>query len=119
MIHTINNTNSANSIKELEAKQEAARKAKRNGAPNTPPKVTGATEDLSVRAWRYQGDVYLAVVNNTRKPVAGEIGLDSDFRDLAVLQGAKGCTLKGARKVVVSFSGLETSFMRLLPQKNH
>ena len=84
-----------------------------------PPKVTGATEDLSVRAWRYQGDVYLAVVNNKRKPVAGEIGLDLDFRDLAVLQGAKGCTLKGARKVAVSFSGLETSFMRLLPQKNH
>ena len=98
MIHTINNTNSANSIKELEAKREAARKAKRNGAPNTPPKVTGATEDLSVRAWRCQGDVYLAVVNNTRKPVAGEIGLDSDFRDLAVLQGGEGLYAEGRQQ---------------------
>ena len=82
-----------------------------------PPEVTGATEDLSVRAWRYQGDTYLAAVNNTRKPVIGEIGLDSDFKGLAVLQGAKGCTLKSARKVSVSLNGLETAFIRLTPQK--
>ena len=78
-----------------------------------PPKVTGATEDLSVRAWRYQGDVYLAVVNNTRKPVVGEIGLDGDFKGLTTLQGAKGCSMKGPRTVGVSLDGLAVSFLRL------
>ena len=78
-----------------------------------PPKVTGATEDLSVRAWRYQGDVYLAVVNNTRKPVVGEIGLDGDFKGLTTLQGAKGCSLKDSRTVGVSLDGLAVSFLRL------
>ena len=78
-----------------------------------PPKVTGATENLSVRAWRYQGDVYLAVVNNTRKPVIGEIGLDGDFKELITLQGAKGCYLRGSRTVGVSLDGLAVSFLRL------
>ena len=80
-----------------------------------PPKVTGATENLSVRAWRYQGDVYLAVVNNTRKPIKGEIGLDGDFRELATLQGSKGCSLKDVRTVAVSFDGLAVAFLRLAP----
>ena len=78
-----------------------------------PPKATGATEDLSVRAWRYQGDVYLAVVNNTRKPTTGEIGLDVDSKTLTVLQGAKGCTLKDARTVAVSLDGIDVAFLRL------
>ena len=78
-----------------------------------PPQVTGATEDLSVRAWRYQGAVYLAVVNNTRKPVKGEIGLDADSKGLAVLQGAAGCTLKDPRTVSVSLDGLSVAFLRL------
>ena len=77
------------------------------------PQVTGATEDLSVRAWRYQGAVYLAVVNNTRKPVKGEIGLDGDFKTLSVLQGAEGCTLKDPRTVSVSLDGLAVAFIRL------
>ena len=78
-----------------------------------PPQVTGATEDLSVRAWRYQGAAYLAVVNNTRKPVKGEIGLDGDFKALSVLQGAEGCTLKDSRAVSVSLDGLAVAFIRL------
>ena len=78
-----------------------------------PPQVTGATEDLSVRAWRYQGAVYLAVVNNTRKPVKGEIGLDVDSKGLSVLQGAEGCILKDPRKVSVSLDGLAVAFIRL------
>ena len=77
--------------------------------------MTGATEELSVRAWRYQGDVYLAVVNNTRKPVVGEIGLDGDFKELATLQGAKGCSLKNPRAVAVSFEGMDVAFLRLAP----
>ena len=77
------------------------------------PKVTGATEDLSVRAWRYQGEVYLAVVNNTRKPVTGEIGLDGDFKKLTTLQGAKGCSLKDARTVSVMLDGIEVAILRL------
>ena len=80
-----------------------------------PPKATGATEDLSVRAWRYQGDVYLAVVNNTRKPVKGVVGLDGDFMELRTLQGAKDCSLKDARTVAVSLDGLAVSFLRLEP----
>ena len=80
-----------------------------------PPKVTGATEDLSVRAWRYQGDVYLAVVNNTRKPVVGEIGLDGDFKSLSTLQGANGCTMKDPRTVAVSLDGIAVAFLRLTP----
>ena len=79
------------------------------------PKMTGATEDLSVRAWRYQGDVYLAVVNNMRKPITGEIGLDGDFRELFTLQGAKGCTLKDAHTVSVSLAGIEVAFLRMMP----
>ena len=78
-----------------------------------PPQVTGATEDLSVRAWRYQGAVYLAVVNNTRKPVKGEIGLDVDSKGLSVLQGAEGCVLKDPRTVSVSLDGLAVAFIRL------
>ena len=77
------------------------------------PQVTGATEDLSVRAWRYQGAVYLAVVNNTRKPVKGEIGLDADSKGLSVLQGAADCTLKDPRTVSVSLDGLSVAFLRL------
>ena len=75
--------------------------------------MTGATEDLSVRAWRYQGSVYLAVVNNTRKPVKGEIGLDDNFKVLSVLQGAEGCALKDPRTVSVSLDGLAVAFIRL------
>lgn len=78
-----------------------------------PPQVTGATEDLSVRAWRYQGVVYLAIVNNTRKPVKGEIGLDADFKVLSVLQGAAGCILKGPHTVSASLDGLAIAFIRL------
>ena len=80
-----------------------------------PPPVTGATEDLSVRAWRYQGDVYLAVVNNTRTPVNGEIGLNGDFGSLTVLHGSKGCSLIDARTVAVKLDGIEVSFLRLMP----
>ena len=80
-----------------------------------PPKVTGATEDLSVRAWRYQGDVYLAVVNNTRNPATGEVGLDGDFSGLATLQGAGGCSMKNAHAVSVALDGLEVAFIRITP----
>ncbi len=78
-----------------------------------PPRVTGATEELSVRAWRYQGDVYLAAVNNTRKAIVGEIGVDGDFKELATLQGAKGCSLKDSHTVAVSLDGLSVAFLRL------
>ncbi len=78
-----------------------------------PPQVTGATEDLSVRAWRYQGAVYLAVVNNTRKPIKGEIGLGADFKTLSTLQGAGSCALKGPQTVSVELNGLGMSFLRL------
>ena len=80
-----------------------------------PPQMTGATEDLSVRAWRYQGAVYLAVVNNTRKPVKGEIGLDGDSKGMSVLQGAADCTLKDPCTVSVSLDGLAVAFLRLVP----
>ena len=80
-----------------------------------PPKVVGATEELSVRAWRYQGNAYLAVVNNTRNPVKGELGLDADFGELATLQGAKDCSLKNARTVSVALDGLGVAFLRLVP----
>ena len=79
------------------------------------PKVTGATEDLSVRAWRYQGAVYLAVVNNTRKPVTGEVGLDGDFKELTTLQGPKRCSLKDARTITVSLDGIGVAFLRMMP----
>ena len=80
-----------------------------------PPQVTGATEDLSVRAWRYQGAVYLAVVNNTRRPIAGAVGLGGDFKELATLQGSNGCSLKDARTVAVALDGLDVAFVRLSP----
>jgi len=80
-----------------------------------PPKVTWATEDLSVRAWRYQGNAYLAVVNNTRKTVSGKIGLDGDFKAIATLQGATGCMLKDSRTISVSLDGLGVSFVRITP----
>ena len=80
-----------------------------------PPKVTGATEDLSVRAWRYQGDVYLVVVNNTRKPITGEIGLDGDFRELATLQGEGDCTMKDKRTIAVTLSGIGVAVLRVSP----
>ena len=80
-----------------------------------PPRVSGATEDLSVRAWRYQGDVYLAVVNNTRKPITGEIGLDGEFKELSTLQGAKGCSLKDPSTVAVSLDGIDVAILRLKP----
>ena len=77
------------------------------------PNVTGATEDLSVRAWRYQGDVYLAIVNNTRKPIAGEIGLDGDYKEVSVLQGSGVCSLRDSRVMAVSLDGLGVAFVRL------
>ena len=80
-----------------------------------PPKVALATEDLSVRAWRYQGNAYLAVVNNTRKTISGEIGLDGDFKAIATLQGATGCALKDSRTISVSLDGLGVSFVRVTP----
>ena len=77
-----------------------------------PPKVTGATEELSVRAWRYQGKLYLAVVNNTRNPVTGEIGLDEDIGAVTTLQGSPGCSRKDPRTVSVSLEGLGIAFIR-------
>ena len=82
-----------------------------------PPIVTGVTEELSVRAWRYQGDVYLAIVNTTRRPVIGEIAIDGTFEELTTLQGAKGCTLKGLRAVAVALDGLEVAFVRAKPRR--
>lgn len=80
-----------------------------------PPAATGATEELSVRAWRYQGNVYLALANNTRNPVSGEIGIDGDFSRLTVLQGAQSCSSKDSRTVTVALAGLETAFLQLEP----
>ncbi len=78
------------------------------------PKVRGATESLSVRAWRYQGDVYLAVVNNTRNPVKGEIGVDNvDGMVLQRLQGYDGCVLRSCENVSVELPGLGYTFARL------
>ena len=83
-----------------------------------PPKATGATEDLSVRAWRYQGDIYLAVVNNTRKPVTGEIGLEGvgGLTGITTLQGPGGCKLSSAGKISVSLDGLAVSIVRVTSQ---
>ena len=80
-----------------------------------PPVVTGATEELSVRAWRYQGNIYLALANNTRDHVSGEVGIDSKYRELSVLQGAKGCLQRDSHTIAVALAGLETSFIRLSP----
>ena len=80
-----------------------------------PPKVTGATEELSVRAWRYQGNVYLAVVNNTRNPVTGEIGLEEDIGPVETLQGSQGCSLNPPRTIHVSLEGLGVAFLRASP----
>ncbi len=78
-----------------------------------PPSVTGATDDLSVRAWRHQGDVYLAAVNNTRDPVRGEIGLDVPVAAVEPLLGAAGgCELSSPRTVRVSLDGLGVAVLR-------
>ncbi len=78
-----------------------------------PPSVTGATDDLSVRAWRHQGYVYLAAVNNTRDPVRGEIGLDVPVAAVEPLLGAAGgCELSSPRTVRVSLDGLGVAVLR-------
>ena len=77
-----------------------------------PPLVTGATDELSVRAWRYQGSVYLAVVNNTRNPVTGTIGIDEDIGPVETIQGSQGCSRKNSRAIHVSLEGLGVAFLR-------
>ena len=78
-----------------------------------PPSVTGATDDLSARAWRHQGDVYLAAVNNTRDPVRGEIGLDVPVAAVETLMGAAGgCELSTPRTVRFSLDGLGVAVLR-------
>ena len=59
--------------------------------------------------------MYLAVVNNTRKPINDEIGLDGEFKALVTLQGEKGCSLKKPNTVSVSFEGMSAAFLRLTP----
>ena len=54
-------------------------------------------------------------VNNTRKPIKGEIGLGADFKTLSTLQGAGSCALKGPQTVSVELNGLGMSFLRLTP----
>ena len=72
------------------------------------------TESLSVRAWRFQGSVYLAVVNNTRESVKGEIEVvDANATALQVLQGCDRCSLKGLGTVAVDLPGLGVSFVRI------
>ena len=77
-----------------------------------PPVVTGATDELSVRAWRYQGSVYLAVVNNTRNPVTGTIDIDEDIGPVETIQGSQGCSRKNSRAIHVSLDGLGVAFLR-------
>lgn len=78
------------------------------------PEVKGMTESLSVRAWRFQGSVYLAVVNNTRESVKGEIEVvDANATALQVLQGCDRCSLKGLGTVAVDLPGLGVSFVRI------
>lgn len=77
-----------------------------------PPLVTGATDELSVRAWRYQGSAYLAVVNNTRNPVTGTIGIDEDIGPVETIQGSQGCSRKNSRAIHVSLEGLGVAFLR-------
>ncbi len=78
-----------------------------------PPAVTGANEDMSVRAWRYQGKVYLAVVNNTRRRISREIDVDGEYVDVSVLQGAKTCSLKNRHTVSIALDGIELAFISL------
>ena len=77
-----------------------------------PPLVSGATDELSVRAWRYQGSVYLAVVNNTRNPVTGTIDIDEDIGPVETIQGSQGCSRKNSRAIHVSLDGLGVAFLR-------
>ena len=78
------------------------------------PAVTGAGEFLSARAWRYQGSVYLAVVNNTRTEQKGRIGVGERFGACRVLQGAaQGATLDAKKNVAVALKGLEYVFLKL------
>ena len=78
------------------------------------PEVVGTNEELSARAWRYRGDTYLAVVNNTRKTVTGKLKTTVDKG--AVLQrlfGSDGCTLTKEGTVEVEIPGLGVEFVRL------
>ena len=77
-----------------------------------PPAVTGATEALSVRAWRHRGSVYLAVVNNTRDPVDGDIVPDADIGPVDILFGAPRCFALSPRTLRVSLDGLGVAILR-------
>lgn len=78
------------------------------------PVVSGATEELSVRAWKYQGNIYLAVVNNTRKTVTGKLKTAVDSGAvLHRLFGSDGCTLTKEGEIEVELPGLGVEFVRL------
>ena len=77
-----------------------------------PPAVTGETDALSVRAWRHRGFVYLAVVNNTREPVAGTVGLDEDVGPAETIRGSRGCVSAGPRAIRADLEGLGVAILR-------
>ena len=81
------------------------------------PEVRGMTESLSARAWKLRGKTYLAVVNNTRETVGGELSVASVTAgaQLQLLEGMEGCTLTQGGNVKVSLPGLGFAFLRLEP----
>ena len=80
----------------------------------TAPEVKCANENLSVRAWRYQGDAYLAVVNNTRETVSGKVDVKASFAKVRVLQGNAGCVRRAAEgALMISLEGLGYAVLAL------
>lgn len=78
------------------------------------PAVSGASESISVRAWRFEGKVYLAVVNNTRMRQKGVVGVKDPVASVALLQGAAANPrLVDAKQIEVALDGLGYAFLRL------
>lgn len=78
------------------------------------PAVSGASESISVRAWRFEGKVYLAVVNNTRMRQKGVVGVKDPIASVALLQGsAANPRLMDAKQTEVALDGLGYAFLRL------
>lgn len=68
---------------------------------------------MCVRAWRYDGAVYLVVANTTRRQIKGNVDVKAAFEKITMLNGSKGYALKDQHTVSVALDGLGVAFVRL------
>ena len=76
------------------------------------PEVVGASSVLGVRTWRLGDAVYLLMVNTTREPFSGGIGL-SGVKGVVSTELGGGVSVPSAGRVRIELPSLGVSFVRL------